>query len=340
MNPALETLLLPIFHGDVTISGPVLFLRAEPHPALRAWPDVTGWQPERSLAAAWEQSGFKLTDPPCGQFPLVLILPGKSRDETLALFALAFDHLESGGVMLAAMPNTAGAARFEKELAAAAGAISSIQKHKCRAFHAVKSTTWNLPLFDTWRQAGAAKRVEGTTCLARAGIFSPDHIDPGSLLLTSHLPKSLHGTVADLGAGWGYLSVWAATHCPGIKRIDLYEADSRALALARGNLDGITTKARFFWHDVTTGLPGESYDHIIMNPPFHSGQATNLALGASFIRTAAKSLRRGGSLYLVANRQLPYERELDATGLVWRKAAETPAFKLLFASKQTVPSLR
>jgi 16S rRNA (guanine1207-N2)-methyltransferase len=339
MNPALETLLLPISRGDLTISGPVLFLGAEPHPELRAWPDVTGWQAQRALATAWERSGFKRVDVPSGRFPLVLVLPGKSRDETLALFALAFDHLEDGGVMLAAMPNTAGAARFEKELASAAGEITSLQKHKCRAFYAVKSPAWNLPLIESWRQAGAVKPVEGTTCLAQAGIFSPQHIDPGSLLLTSHLPKSLHGAVADLGAGWGYLSLWAATHCPGIKRIDLYEADSRALALARENLAGVTENARFIWHDITTGLD-EAYEHIIMNPPFHSGQTTNIALGASFIRAAAKSLRRGGHLYLVANQQLPYERELDAAGLVWRKAAETPVFKLLFATKRAVPPIR
>ena len=49
----------------------------------------------------------------------------------MAWFALARERLEPGGRLVAAMPNTAGAARFEKELSMAAGNIGSLQKHDC-----------------------------------------------------------------------------------------------------------------------------------------------------------------------------------------------------------------
>jgi hypothetical protein len=42
----------------------------------------------------------------------------------------------------------------------------------------------------------------------------------------------------------------------------------------------------------------------------------------------------GGRIFLVANRQLPYEAELDELGLVWRKPVEDATYKLLFAEKR------
>ena len=47
-----------------------------------------------------------------------------------------------------------------------------------------------------------------------------------------------------------------------------------------------------------------------MNPPFHDGGAEDKALGQNFIRRAASALRKGGTLWLVANRHLPYEAVL------------------------------
>ena len=49
-----------------------------------------------------------------------------------------------------------------------------------------------------------------------------------------------------------------------------------------------------------------------MNPPFHDGGTEDQALGQAFIRRAAEALRPGGTLWLVANRHLPYEATLSA----------------------------
>lgn len=332
MTPALETLLLPFAHGDLAVPQRAIFLGAEPHPDLRAWPHITGWQPFKPKADVWERDGFTRIDELNGTFPLVLMLPGKSKDETLAWFAQAYDLLEPGGALLAAMPNTAGAARFEKELAKATGNIASIQKNKCRAFHAIKNDDWNHALLAEWRALGVRKLVAGTDMIAQAGVFSPDHVDPASALLIQHLPGNIHGKVADLGAGWGFLSRAVAKRFTAVKQLDLYEADSRALDCARANLADFP-QAHLHWHDVAAGLTATGYDAIVMNPPFHTGQSTDIGLGKAFIRTAAAALKRGGQLFIVANRQLPYEAELDALQLRWRKPVEDATFKLLFASK-------
>ena len=335
MNPALETLMLAFSHEDgLDVPPRALFLGAQPHPALRDWPELTGWQPLKPKADAWDRAGFSRTDDLAdNRWSLILVLPGKSRDETLAWFALARERLEPGGRIVVAMPNTAGAGRFEKELAKATGGVTSIQKNKCRAFHAADDGTWNEALFQEWRELGNPRTIPGTHFVTQAGVFSSDHIDPGSQLLADKLPANLSGHVADLGAGWGFLSDAALRRCPRIERIDLFEADSRALACARQNLAAHDRSITFHWHDVTTGLP-ETYDAIVMNPPFHSGQATDVDLGRAFLTTAAASLKRGGKLFLVANRQLPYEAALDSLGLAWRMTAEDKTYKLLFADKR------
>jgi len=70
-----------------------------------------------------------------------------------------------------------------------------------------------------------------------------------------------------------------------------------------------------------------------MNPPFHQSRKAEPDLGAAFIHAASKSLRRSGSLYMVANRQLPYESALNADFGQWAEIATTPRYKIIHAKK-------
>jgi 16S rRNA (guanine1207-N2)-methyltransferase len=323
MNPALETLALAFReHGDP--AAPLIFLGAEPHLDLIS---ATAWQPLKPLADQCTAAGMTMTDEPQGKHPIVLFLPGKSKEETLAGFARAHDLLAPGGILITSLANTAGAARFEKELSKAAPLLFSVSKNKCRAFAVGNTQPWDASALAAWRELSEPRLIPGTDFTVVPGVFSADHIDPGSALLAQYLPPSLRGEVADLGAGWGFLSHVALGKCPRVTRIDLFEADSRALACARKNVTG---PAEFHWHDVTAGLPGK-YDHILTNPPFHTGQSRDIGLGQAFLTTAAKSLKRGGSLHLVANRQLPYEAHLEFLGLRPRLLAETGGFKVITA---------
>jgi 16S rRNA (guanine1207-N2)-methyltransferase len=180
MNPALETLMLAFSGGDFQpVPDRVLLIGAQAHHGFCRWPDITGWTPHQSHAGPWDRLGLaRLTDLGDATWPAVLVLPGKSRDETLSWFALARRHLAPGGILAAAMPNTAGASRFEKELAQATGPIRSIQKHKCRAFHAIEDGTWNEALFSKWEQLGKPAKLPDSEFVTQAGIFSSGHIDP------------------------------------------------------------------------------------------------------------------------------------------------------------------
>ncbi len=324
MNPALETLALA-YREHCHRSDRTLFLGAEPHPDIR---NVSAWQPLKPLATKCEAAGMELCSEPQGTFQTILFLPGKSKDEILAGFARAHDLLEPGGKLVVALANTAGASRCEKLLSKTSPLLFSVSKNKCRAFAVSNSEPWDAELLGTWRDLAKPRLIPDTDFTVEPGVFSADHIDPGSALLAAHLPPSLHGHMADLGAGWGYLSKMALERSPKISQIDLFEADSRALACARLNVTG---PADFHWHDVTSGLP-EKYHHIITNPPFHTGQEKDTELGKAFLTAAATSLRRGGTLHLVANRQLPYESHLQSLGLRSRLIVEEGPYKVIFSS--------
>ncbi|MGB0799483.1 MAG: methyltransferase, partial [Planktomarina sp.] len=64
------------------------------------------------------------------------------------------------------------------------------------------------------------------------GVFSTDAPDPGSALLADALPEVLGKTVADLGAGWGYLSRHILERA-SVEALHLVEADQRALDCAQ-----------------------------------------------------------------------------------------------------------
>jgi len=336
-HPALDTLVHALgADGFGLAPGRGLFLFARPHAGLADWGELAGWQPWRQHADGWDASGRARAEKPEGQWPVVLALPGKSRDETLATFAIAHDLLEPGGVLIAALPNDSGAARFEKELASAAGAVDSIQKNKCRAFLARRDRDWNVGKLVEWRTLAEPAAISGTPFSTIPGIFSAGRIDAGSALLAAHLPPSLHGRVADLGAGWGYLTDAILTKCPRVTALDLFEADARALGMARRNLAGHGGECAlgFHWHDVAQGLPDSgAYDAVVMNPPFHEGKRTDISLGEAFLATAAAALRPGGTLVMVANRQLPYEATLTRLGMHPRLVIQDATFKILTARR-------
>ncbi len=188
-----------------------------------------------------------------------------------------------------------------------------------------------------WALLDAPRPIADGRFLSRPGLFAWDRIDAASALLASCLPTDLAGKGADLGAGFGYLSAEVLARCPGVIAMDLYEAEARALDLARLNLaapgePAPSARLAFHWHDVTAGL-ADRYDFIVSNPPFHQGRADQPELGRAFIAAAAAALKPRGRLWLVANRHLPYEAELAQGFTSVRTVREQDGFKVIEAIK-------
>jgi 16S rRNA (guanine1207-N2)-methyltransferase len=341
-DPASDALFVPLATGRLRlpVDGRVLFLRARDGFALReaAGPDWLCEQGFKPFADALERSGLQVGDAGIAEhYDLVLLLPARQRDEARALFARALRHALPGGVVLASMANLEGAKSGEADLRRLAGATQSLSKHKCRVFWTAPLAPANLDasLLAEWTALDAPREI-ADGYVSRPGLFAWNRVDAASALLASHLPDDLHGEVADLGAGYGYLATQVLERCPRVSVIDLYEAEVRALEPARINMAraqqacGREVAVGLHWHDVTAGLPTR-YDAIVSNPPFHQGRADLPGLGRAFIAGAADALRPRGRLYLVANRHLPYEALLNARFGEVRVLAEQAGFKVLEA---------
>ncbi|WP_204115631.1 class I SAM-dependent methyltransferase [Shimia biformata] len=168
--------------------------------------------------------------------------------------------------------------------------------------------------------------------LTRPGVFSADGIDPASRLLAASLPEKLGKHVADLGAGWGYLSSAVLTR-PGVETLHLVEADHDALSCARTNIGD--PRASFHWADGTAWTAPQLLDAVVMNPPFHTSRAAEPALGRAFIANAARNLAPSGKLWMVSNRHLPYEAELEARFGKVEEIGGDSRFKLHLAQRPT-----
>ncbi len=162
------------------------------------------------------------------------------------------------------------------------------------------------------------------------GVFSADGVDPASALLMQSLPAKLGGHIADLGAGWGYLTAEVLKR-DEIKTLDLVEADHAALNCARNNVQD--DRAMFHWADAVTWVAADPRDTIIMNPPFHTSRRADPTLGQGFIASAARNLTRNGDLWMVANRHLPYEAALTEHFIKVDEVAGDNRFKVFHASR-------
>jgi 16S rRNA (guanine1207-N2)-methyltransferase len=343
----LETLFLPLTDGHLAWpDGGALFLRARAGEPLqsRSWPGLVCQQTFAPDAAALDRLQLRLlTDDLDGstrKFPLTLVLPPRQRDEARALLARAIGSTQAGGRVIACISNNEGARSGEADLERIAGPVTTLTKNKCRVF-------WTGPLdgphdatlAEQWLQLDAVRPIGDGKFVSRPGVFAWDRIDVASELLAAQLPADLAGRAADLGAGFGYLSVELLERCAGVAALDVYEAERRALDLARNNLSAYEQRAaiRYCWRDVTAGLT-DSYDVIVCNPPFHTHARTDRPdVGRRFIAAASVALRPGGRLWRVANRHLPYERALGAGFARVRIVTQQHGFKIVEAVKARRP---
>ncbi|MDE3120427.1 MAG: class I SAM-dependent methyltransferase [Paracoccaceae bacterium] len=259
---------------------------------------ITGFKPDHDAFAA---QGYACATEPEGSYAAAIVCLPRARAEARALIASAAAHLPEGAPLVVDGQKTDGIDSAISDLRKLAPVGEALAKAhgKLAVMHAPPA--WVLA---PW-QAQPTVLPGGLKTLP--GVFSADGIDPGSALLAAALPQKLPRRVADLGAGWGYLSREVLTR-DGVAEVHLVEADAAALDCARENVTD--PRAVFHWADATDAKAAAQIgpvDAVVMNPPFHSGRAADPALGLAFIRAAAGMLTTSGTLWMVANRHLPYE---------------------------------
>lgn len=132
-----------------------------------------------------------------------------------------------------------------------------------------------------------------------AGTFSPGGLDKGTRILLDEVPDPPeHGTLLDLGCGWGPIALTLALLSPAA---DVYAVDinERALDLTARNAHALGLEP------VRTMLPeavpaGARFDAIWSNPPIRVGKAALHDL----LRTWLPRLTPTGRAYLVVSKHL------------------------------------
>jgi 16S rRNA (guanine1207-N2)-methyltransferase len=294
--------------------------------------DLSLVQDLRPLFLPLKNAGHDVAAVPDGaNYDLAIVLAGRHRRQNELWISEALARTRPGGLVVVAGGKTDGIASLKKRIDALLPVSGSQSKYHGMVFWLARPEDAK-PVIDAIAPA-ATKPLEGFY-VTGPGMFSADDIDPGSRLLGDNLPSDLKGAAADFGAGWGYLSARLAER-ETIRSIDLFEASHAALEAARTNLQ---TCARpplalgFFWHDLLSEPVDRRYDVIVMNPPFHQGRAAEPDIGATMIGVALRSLKKGGRLFLVANRGLPYDEVLQAGSLSHGELARDQRYRVLWAT--------
>jgi len=168
---------------------------------------------------------------------------------------------------------------------------------------------------------------------SRPGVFSWEHLDEATAILADVMQVGQGDDVLDLGCGIGPLGLTAA-RLTGTGRVFLVDIDSEAVrcaerAVAVAGLMNCDVRVS----DVSAAVRDLRFDVVVTNPPFHVGKATDLDVPTQFILDAHAVLKPGGSLQLVANRTLPYERIVHQCFGNLTTLHDGPRFKVLCARR-------
>lgn len=276
------------------------------HPAvgadLRALPmaRVLVVSPLATVCAHFKERGFEVAAevPKDARFAASIVCLTRARAEAQALIAVAM--AKTDGRIIVDGQKTDGADSMLKALRKRVAVDGPISKSHGKVYWCQGGAD-----FSDW---AAGPELHPGGFWTAPGVFSADGVDPASALLAEALPEQMVGTVADLGAGWGYLAAHILAR--DVQAVHLVEAHDMALQCARHNVTD--PRAQFHWADALHWTPPTKMDAVVMNPPFHTGRSADPDLGRGFIAAAARLLQPHGVLWMVANRHLPYEDALAA----------------------------
>ena len=140
----------------------------------------------------------------------------------------------------------------------------------------------------------------------RKGLFSPGHIDRGTLAMLSHVNFVSGMRIMDLGCGCGVVGIVAAK-IAGEENVFMSDADPEAVETARRNAErnGVGG-VRVCLSDGFRDVDASGFDLILSNPPYQ----TDFSVAKGFIEKGFNRLKIGGKLYMVTKRREWYKNKI------------------------------
>ena len=140
----------------------------------------------------------------------------------------------------------------------------------------------------------------------RRGLFSPEHIDRGTLAMLSHVQIAPGMRILDLGCGYGVVGIVAAK-IAGEENVFMSDADPMAVETARRNAErnGVGG-VQVCVSDGFQSVDACGFDLILSNPPYQ----TDFSVAKGFIEKGFNRLKIGGRLYMVTKRREWYKNRM------------------------------
>ncbi len=297
------TLALEAGSAVIPAAGEIAVFQATVEHDLSALPKdrVTVVQGNYTDHQAFVARGYQTKIDASGKFSAAIVFLPRSKQQARNLIHFALS-VTNGGPVIIDGQKTDGIDSILKNCRIQGGNVSGVfAKSHGKVF------TLSGGDFSSWARPKTTSIADGF--VTSPGVFSADGIDRGSDLLAASLPNNLSGKVADLGAGWGFLSHHILRH-DAVTQCHLIETNHDALECAKVNI--CDPRAQFHWADALNFNAESHFDTVVTNPPFHTGRVADPSLGRAFIDATSRLLRPRGVVWLVANRHLPYEQHLSA----------------------------
>jgi len=240
--------------------------------------------------------GFNVSTVIRGKFDTIILETTKNTEHNLALFALAESTLIHHGSLILNGENSLGVQSFLKRINYYWNYSDLLIKRRGRIAIFIKKNSLSMQI-KHWHHLSKIK-LNKDGYYTSPDMFSPKKVDNGSRKLTIAFKNKLHGRVADLGAGWGYLSKEALKKNCNIRKITLFEQNFSAIKAAKLNL--LDDRATFKWMDIKSLKNLKTkFDHVICNPPFHIGQKKSIELLKLFIDCSSHVIGKTGCVWMV-----------------------------------------
>lgn len=165
--------------------------------------------------------------------------------------------------------------------------------------------------------------------ISMPGVFNHGELDHGTALLLKTMTTPDAGTVLDFGCGAGIISAYFGKKNPKLEFICIdvsaFATTATELTLAANNIKGVTL--------LSNGLSElkDKVNHIVTNPPFHTGLNTDYQITETFIKEAKRFMQPNGSLNLVANSFLKYQPFLEQEFGSYTQTAKNNKFTVYYA---------
>ena len=262
---------------------------------------------------AVELSDFDFSQWPSNYFDTIVYRVSKEKPVVHHIINAADDALKPGGKLVLCGYKNEGTKTYIEKAEKLLGEKKAFERGKNSAMLAVLSCLKldNRKLDDKNYRETIPLDTQGLKIVSKPGVYGWNKIDKGSEFLVEQLPAVLNSMptpnhIADLGCGYGYLSLMASQ----LVKARFYASDNNVAAvnLCRENFAGNGVVGEFFLDDagISISVP---IDLVLCNPPFHQGFDTDNDLNQHFLRSAKRLLSAGGSALFVVNSFIAVEKK-------------------------------